>query len=432
MKPFAPPFKTSAVRVIGFAFLSSLITPLAFGAGVTVRFVGEPKAWSGSVEPWYQTVTEEWAKKTGNKLEYIGRPDDSSATLPLFQQQWAAKSPDVDIYQIDVIWQGIAAPHAVDLKKYYKEDEIKAYFPRIIENNTIDGKLVSIPVYTDAGLLFYRTDLLEKYGYNAPPKTWEELAAMAKKIQDGERAAGKPDFQGFVFEGKAESLTCNALEWIYSYGGGSVIEPDKKITINNPNAIKALDTAHGWVGTISPAAVTTYDEEEARKIWQAGNAAFMRNWPYAYATGQDEKSPIKGKFDVTVLPKGGDNGKNAACLGGWQLMISAYSQVPDAAADLVRYLCSAKIQKKRTIDWSLLPTRPALYSDPDVIAKYPFFKTMLDVFSDAVARPSTVTGADYNQLSTAFSENVNKVLTGTASGKDAVVQVEQVAKSIEH
>ena len=94
-----------------------------------------------------------------------------------------------------------------------------------------------------------------------------------------------------MFQGKAsESLTCNALEWIYSYGGGSVIEPDKKVTINNPNAIKALDTAHSWVGTISPAGVTTYDEEEARKIWQAGNAAFMRNWPYAYALGADPKS----------------------------------------------------------------------------------------------------------------------------------------------
>ena len=113
-------------------------------------------------------------------------------------------------------------------------------------------------------------------------------------------------------------------------------------------------------------------------------------------------------------------------------MISAYSKAPDAAADLVRYLSSAEVQKKRAIDWSLLPTRPALYSDPDVLAKYPFFKTMLNVFDNAVARPSTVTGADYNQLSTAFSENVNKVLTGTESGKDAVVEVEKVAKSIVH
>ena len=268
-------------------------------------------------------------------------------TLPqrsqLFQQYWAAKSGDVDVFMVDVIWQGILAPHAVDLKKYFKEDEIKAFFPRIIENNTVGGKLVSIPWFTDAGMLYYRTDLLEKYGYKEPPKTWEELTEMAKKIQDGERKAGKPDFQGFVFQGKAsESVTCNAIEWIYSFGGGTIVEPDKKVTINNPKAIKALETAKSWVGTISPLGVTTYGEEEARNIWQAGNAAFMRNWPYAYALGADPKSVIAGKFDITVLPKGGTDGKNAACLGGWQLMVSAYSKAPDAAADLVKYLVSRR------------------------------------------------------------------------------------------
>jgi trehalose/maltose transport system substrate-binding protein len=430
MKPFAPPLRQSIVRIFCLALLASLPCPALFGAGITVRFSGEPSSEGGR---YSRALAEEWAQKTGNKVEYFFRPSDSSAALQVYQQYWAAKSPDVDVYQIDVIWQGVAAPHAVDLKKYYKEDEIQAYFPRIIENNTVGGKLVSIPLYTDAGILYYRTDLLEKYGYREPPKTWEELAAMAKKIQDGERAAGNPDFQGFVFEGKAsESVTCNALEWIYSYGGGSVIEPDKTITIDNPNAIKALDTARSWIGTISPEGVSTYAEEEARNIWQAGNAAFMRNWPYAYALGADPKSAVSGKFDVAVLPKGGDNGKNAACLGGWQLMVSAYSKVPDAAADLVRYLSSAEVQKKIAINFSVLPTRPALYSDPDVLAKNPFFKIMLDVFGNAVARPSTVTGADYNRLSTAFFQNVNKVLTGAESGKDAVVEVERVAMGIVH
>jgi trehalose/maltose transport system substrate-binding protein len=417
--------------MFGFTLLASLlIIPPLFGAGITVRFSGEP---SGEGGRYNKALAEEWAQKTGNKVEYFFRPSDGSAALQVYQQYWAAKSSDVDVYLVDVIWQGTAAPHAVDLKKYYKEDEIKAYFPRIIENNTVGGKLVSIPLYTDAGILFYRTDLLEKYGYKEPPKTWEELAAMAKKIQDGERAAENSDFQGFVFEGKAsESVTCNALEWIYSYGGGSVIDSDKSVTINNPKAIKALETARSWVGTISPVGVTTYAEEEARNIWQAGNAAFMRNWPYAYGLGADPKSAVSGKFDVTVLPKGGDNGKNAACLGGWQLMVSAYSKVPDAAADLVQYLSSAEIQKRIAIHFSVLPTRSALYSDPDVLAKNPFFKIMLYVFNNAVARPSTATGADYNQLSTAFFQNVNSVLTGAESGKDAVLQVEQVAKRIVH
>ena len=421
--------RRNAILWFGSLVVASLITPSVFGAGATIRFAGDSDVGEGG--RWTRAVAEQWAQKTGNKLEYISRPNDASATLQLFQQYWAAKSPDVDVFMVDVIWQGIAAPHAVDLKKYFKDDEIKAFFPRIIENNTVKGKLVSIPWFTDAGLLYYRTDLLQKYGYSGPPKTWDELAEMAKKIQDGERQAGKADFQGFVFQGKAsESVTCNAVEWVYSYGGGSIVEPDKKVTINNPKAIKALETAKGWVGTISPPGVTTYGEEEARNIWQAGNAAFMRNWPYAYSLGQDPKSAIAGKFDVTVLPKGGADGKNAACLGGWQLMVSAYSKAPDAAADLVHYLTSEELQKKHAVDISLLPTLPALYADSDVLAKNPFYKNLLDVLKNAVARPSTVTGADYNQLSTAFFQNVNKVLTGGTTAQDAVSQVEKVAKRI--
>jgi len=423
--------RRNAVRWFSSLLVASLITPTVFGAGATIRFAGNSDVGEGGRLD--RALAEEWAQKTGNKVEYISRPNDASATLQLFQQYWAAKSSDVDVFMVDVIWQGICGPHAVDMKKYFKDDEIKAFFPRIIQNNTVNGKLVSIPWFTDAGLLYYRTDLLEKYGYKEPPKTWEELTEMATKIQDGERKAGKPDFQGFVFQGKAsESVTCNAIEWVYSYGGGTIVEPDKKVTINNPNAIKALDTAKSWVGTISPLGVTTYGEEEARNIWQAGNAAFMRNWPYAYSLGQDPKSPISGKFDVTVLPKGGPDGKNAACLGGWQLMVSAYSKAPDAAADLVKYLTTAELQKKHAVDISLLPTLPALYSDPDVLAKNPFFKNLLPVLENAVARPSTVTGADYNQISTSFFQNVNKVLTGGTTAKDAVVAIEKVAKRIVH
>ena len=150
-----------------------------FAQGVTIRYAGPSDVGEGG--RWERAKTEEWAKKTGNKVEYISRPNDASATLQQFQQYWAAKSPDIDVYMVDVIWQGILAPHAVDLKKYFKEDEIKQFFPRIIENNTVGGRLVSAPCFTDAGILYYRTDLLEKYGYKEPPKTWEELTEMAKE-----------------------------------------------------------------------------------------------------------------------------------------------------------------------------------------------------------------------------------------------------------
>ena len=246
-------------------------------------------------------MAEKWAQKTGNKVEYISRaPRRFSNDCSNFQQYWAAKSPDVDVYMVDVIWQGILAPHAVDLKKYFKEDEIKSFCRASSRTTPSAANWFRSRGSLTLEYSIIAPDLLEKYGYKEPPKTWEELTEMAKKIQDGERAAGKPDFQGFVFQGKAsESVTCNAIEWIYSFNGGTIVEPDKKVTINNPDAIKALEIAKGWVGTISPKGVTTYGEEEARNVWQAGNAAFMRNWPYAYVLGNDPKSAIAGKFDVT-------------------------------------------------------------------------------------------------------------------------------------
>ncbi|HEY5894906.1 MAG TPA: ABC transporter substrate-binding protein [Chthoniobacterales bacterium] len=427
MKPFRTLLGKHVFRRLAPALLVLALTPAALAEGITLRLAAGSDGGEGG--RWTRAKAEAWAKSTGNKLEYISSPTDSTQALQQFQQYWAAKSPDVDVYMIDVIWPGIAAPHAVDLKKYVTETEISAHFPRIVANNTVNGQLVAMPFYTDAGMLYYRTDLLTKYGFKEPPKTWEELTTQAKTIQDGELKDGKPDFKGFVFQGKAsESVSCNALEWIYSYGGGTIIDSDKKITINSPNAIKALAIAKNWVGTISPKGVTTYGEEEARNVWQSGNAAFMRNWPYAYALGADPKSTISGKFAVTVLPKGGENGVHAATLGGWQLMVSKYSKHPDAAAELVKYLTSPELQKEQAVQLSMLPTLRALYSDPDVLAKNPWFSSVELVLENAVARPSTITAANYNLVSTAFFQNVNKTLSGGSTPESAIQQVERVAK----
>jgi trehalose/maltose transport system substrate-binding protein len=411
----------------GIALLGSAGIKKAYAAGVKIRLAGDSDVGQGG--RWMRARAQEWAEKTGNQLEYISRPNSSTQTLSLYDQYWAAQSPDVDAYLIDVIWPGIAAPHAVDLNHYFKADEIKQFFSRIIENNTVDGKLVGLPLFTDAGILYYRTDLLEEYNFKQPPQTWEELTDMAKTIQAGERKAGKPDFQGFVFQGAAyEGLTCDGLEWIYSFNGGTIIDRDKKITINNPNAIKALDVAKSWVGTIAPPGVTVYQEEQARNLFQGGEAAFMRNWPYAYSLGNAPQSPIAGKLAVTVLPKGGTDGRHAATLGGWQLMVSKYSKNPEAAADLVGYLCSNDVQKKQALDLSNLPTRPALYKDKEILAKLPWFAGMPEVFNNAVARPSNVLKANYNEVSTAFFQHINNVLNGEDSAKDAVAEIERTAK----
>jgi len=349
-------------------------------------------------------------------------PDAATDRLGLYLQFLESKSSEVDVYQIDVIWPGDLAAHLVDLNEYGAEAVADDHFAPIVENNTVDGKLVAIPWFTDAGLLYYRSDLLEKYDLDVPA-TWDELEASAKIIQEGERA-DNPDFWGYVWQGNAyEGLTCDAIEWLDSNGGGTVINKDKEITVFNEKAIEIVDQAASWVGTISPEGVTSFQEEEARNMFQGGNAAFMRNWPYAYSLGNSDDSVIKGKFDVSPLPSG-DSGSGAAALGGWQLAVSKYSENPEIAADVALYFANEKSQKMRAIVGSYNPTIKSLYEDEDVLEASPFFGSLYDVFVNATPRPSTQTAPNYNAVSTAFFTSVHSVLTGEMDAEDAFEELQ--------
>lgn len=368
--------------------------------------------------------------ETGFDVEVVNGPESATDRIAQYLQFFSAQSGDIDVLMIDVIWPGILAEHLIDLAPYV--DDQGVYFSRIVENNTVDGSLVGIPWYTDAGLLYYRTDLLEKYGYDGPPETWTELEEMATAIQEGERAEN-PDFWGFVWQGAAyEGLTCDALEWQVSNGGGEIVEADGTISINNEFAAAAFDRAAGWVDTISPPGVVSYMEEDARGVWQAGNAAFMRNWPYAYALGNSEDSSIAGNLAVVPLPKGdGPDARNADTLGGWQMAVSKYSENPEAAAEFAACLAGSEAQKLQAIGDSLLPTISSLYEDEEVLEANPFFAQLFEVFNGgAVARPSTVTGDQYNEVSTIYFTEVNKVLTGQQTGQEAVESIESQLSSL--
>ncbi|MFM2345457.1 MAG: hypothetical protein RL654_210 [Pseudomonadota bacterium] len=374
-------------------------------------------------------TTEDWAKKTGNTVKLFTPPQSTTDILALFRQMFAAKSSDLDVINVDVVWPGMIKDHLIDLKPYSKGAE-KEHFPSIVANNTADGRLIAMPWFTDAGLLYYRKDLLEKHGEKAP-STWEELAATAKKIQDAERKAGNADMQGFVFQAKAyEGLTCDAVEWLWSYGGGNIVDDKGQITVNNPKAAKALNTAASWIGTIAPTGVLNYGEEDARGVFQSGNAVFMRNWPYAWSLGNGKDSKITGKIGVSALPKGGADGKNAATLGGWQLAVSKYSKNPKEAADLVMYMTSKEIQKERAIKGSYNPTIPSLYQDKDVLAAAPFFGDLYNVFTSAVPRPATATGLKYNEVSAAFWNATHDVLSGKEKAETSLGKLEGKLKQI--
>lgn len=360
-------------------------------------------------------------------VEVVQGPDSATDRYALYLQLFEAQSNDADILEIDVIWPGDLSEHLVDFYQYDGvEEDMQAHFDAIVENNTVDGKLVGLPAFTDAGLLYYRTDLLEQYGFDGPPETWTELQEMATTIMEGE-GADNPDFTGYVWQGEAyEGLTCDALEWIASFGGGSIISPEGEIEVFNEQTIAALDAAASWVGTISPEAVTGFQEEDARQIFQTGNAVFMRNWPYAYSLAIGDDSAIADSVAIAPLPAGeGEGAAPAGTLGGWQMGVSAYSANPDVAVDVARFLTSEDEQLQRALTVSNLPTIEAVYESQELLdSPVAWFAELLPVFQNAVARPSTVSAPRYNEVSREFFSAVHDVLTGASDAETAMGELE--------
>lgn len=370
-----------------------------------------------------RSMLDDYQKESGDTITVVPMPSSTTDQFGQYKLWLAAGNTDIDVYQTDVIWAPQLANQLVDLTDAMK-DIAGNYFPSIIESQTVNGKLVALPLFTDAPALYYRKDLLDKYGAKVPT-TWSEMAETAKMVMDKERAAGNKDMWGFVFQGNSyEGLTCDALEWVKSSGGGQLVEPDGSISINNPKAAAAIEMAKGWVGTISPPGVLAYQEEESRGVWQTGNAVFMRNWPYAFSLGNSADSPIKGKFDVTTLPAGSASDHSAATLGGWNLAVSKYSGSPEAAIKLIRFLSSPAMQKRRALEATNLPTLVETYSDADVAAQQPIIPRWKDVFLNAVPRPSAPTKVKYNEVSSDFWTAVHKTLSGDGSAADNLAQLE--------
>jgi trehalose/maltose transport system substrate-binding protein len=373
--------------------------------GQSITFVGDNAV--GQSHKRDLLLAARFKRDTGIKVNVIPHPEASDASYSQLARNFSAKSSSIDVMMLDVVWTGAFAPYLVNLKPKLGA-LAKKHAQGIINNDTIGGKLIAMPWFGDFGILYYRKDLLKKYGYKSPPTTWEQLGTMAKKIQDGERKTNK-NFYGFVYQGNSyEGLTCDALEWIASSGGGNIVD-NGKVTIDNPKAVAILNLMRGWVGDISPRGVTSYDEEGARNAFDGGNAAFMRNWPYAYAAGLT--TPAKGKYDVTVLPHGAGS-SSVGTVGGWQVGVSKYSKHQGAAIEFVRYLTSPATQRFDAIYNTNVPTIPSVARDKAVVKANPYLKPKIANVK-RVTRPAKYLGTHYAQGSQIVYQGINRILNGT-------------------
>lgn len=406
--------------VLFFLLCQGCARPLAHEP-VTLTLLGE---WSSKAfTETRQLELQQFTRETGIRVTFIPGPESSWQRVLLWRELLKTGAQGPDVYDMDVIWPGTLAEYFLDLKPYFG-NEISAQFPATAAAYTLDNKLVAMPYRADIGLLYYRTDLLKEYGYREPPRTWDDLEIMAARIQAGERAKGKKQFWGFVWQGAAdEGLTCNALEWQAAEGGGRIIEEDQTISVNNPQVIRAWQRAAHWVGSISPPAVVGYRQWDSANVWIAGNAAFMRHWSPAYVDSRAAGSQVRDRFDVALLP-GGKSG-SVGTLGGWGLAVSQFSSHPREAVELVRYLTRKDAQVERARVLSAPPTLPELYNLPEVLEPNPRFAVMSQALrTGIVLRPSNVSGKKYEDVSAAYFQAVHSVLAGEKRASQAAAALE--------
>jgi trehalose/maltose transport system substrate-binding protein len=389
---------------------------------VTLTFLNPE--WSQPDEaPRAEYAAQQFTRETGIRLRHPPVPETSLSQLELSRELLQKGGPGPDVLGMDVIWPGILEEYLTDLRPYFAT-EISSLDPDLVASYTVNSKLVAMPYHAQVGVLAYRTDLLREYGYNHPPRTWDELESMAARIQAGERAKGRKEFWGYVWQGAAEEgLTCNALEWQFAEGGGRIIENDKTISVDNPAAIRAWRRARHWIGWISPPSVVAYRELDSMNVWESGGAAFRRTWQWHYRLTHRQESVLSDRTGYTSMP-GGPGGR-VGTLGGTGLAVSVQSAHPHEAVELVRFLIRRELQSQEESARAQPPSQPEVYDLPSVLGSDGHSDTPNEPKSGVVSRPSNVAASEYEKVTRAYIAAVHAVLTGQKRAPEAAAELEK-------
>lgn len=377
---------------------------------------------SGTNEYLIKTFNE---RHPGIRVKLQVMPMSSDTQHNQYATYLISEDSTIDIYTLDVVWPAEfgSAGWALPLDAFLPLREREQFLPGPLAACTCEGRLYAIPWYTDAGMLYYRQDLLKKYGFK-PPETWSDLLRQSKAIQEKEGISGVL-FQAAQYEG----LVCNFFEYVWG-NGGDCFAGDNTVAIDSEPAVEALQFMRDLIFKykVAPAGTPTYREEDTRTLFTRGKAVFMRNWPYVWALAQDptKGSLVAGKVGVAPLPHAPGH-KSAGCLGGWNLMISKFSKHPQEAWEFVRFVTGEEGQRITAVMGTHLPTRKKLYRDPEVLAKNPYFAQFYDVFIGARPRPVT---PFYSRISDILQIEVNRAITGSKSPEEALEEAAEEIRKI--
>ena len=347
------------------------------------------------------------------RFEIVAAPSDSNQVEDLYTSSFLLGNSPYDVVYMDIVWtpKFAAAGWLRDISDRLSEEEAQEYLAGDIAGGMYQDKLYRLPFRSDAGMLYYRRDLLEQAGYSEPPETFDELLAISQDIQK----QGLTDW-GYVWQGKQyEGLAAMFVEILQGNGAYWVNPETSEVGLDEPEAIAAVEFLREAIAKqVSPPGVTTYAEEETRLLFQNGKAAFLRNWPYVYSLALD--SDIAGKYSIKpmVHAVGKDSG---ATLGGWGLGISTTTKHPDAAWQVLEFLSSEESQREFILETGFVPSRVALFNDAQIVAKYDYYPQLLDVVRSSALRPPI---PQYAQASDILQRYLSAAITGKMTPEEAM------------
>lgn len=380
---------------------------------------------------FWKTLIADFHRQSGIEVRLVRQLADTGQRRQELLINLKAKQSDPDLFLMDVAWvsQFAASGWLTPLDHQLGLSDVGVFFREIVNRvDRYENELYALPVFIDGGLLYYRRDLLEKYGYSHPPKTWDELEMMATHIQTQEQKI-QPGFNGFLWQGSQyEGLVCNFIEVAASGHGGIYIQ-NNRLLLNTAENRRALQRMNSWIHHLKVSPFNTFTEmkeENVRRLFQRGLALFERNWPYAWELHQDIDSPVRGLIGVALLPRETE-GKHVSALGGWHLAISQFSDAKQEAAQLAAFVLSYESQKKLALSLGLNPGRRDIYDDPEIISAMPHLPVLKQAFDHAVARPPI---PYYTQLSEVIQQALNSALAGEKGVEEALIWAENQAQRI--
>ncbi|MEU9863619.1 ABC transporter substrate-binding protein [Streptomyces sp. NPDC047971] len=388
------------MRAAGRGFLALAIVLTGYLTSGTPSGSGEREggrgpmtlATAGDLTGYLGSVLDGWNRAhPAEKVTLVELPDSADETRAQMITDLRSGEGRFDLLNIDVAWTSefAAAGWIAPLER--DRFPLGSFLPPVVDTATYDGRLYAVPYVTNAGMLFYRKDVLDREGQR-PPRTWAELERQARTIAP-EYGLGGYAGQFLPYEG----LTVNAAEAVYSAGGTVLGDEGERVTVDSAAARAGLGflaggVRDGWI----PREALTYKEEESRQAFQDGRLLFLRNWPYAYAGASGAQSRVAGKFGAVPLP--GPGGPGASVLGGSNLAVSSHARHPESARDLIAYLTSERVQRRVLSEGALPPVRAALYEDPALVARFPYLPALRASVLAAAPRPKS---PHYEQVSLA-------------------------------